>query len=627
MTLRRRFLITILGMLFVSQTTSEVSAQIFKKKEDTKASGADASVPPKKDAPKAPQKAVPKAAPVVKKKYTPAARARRSAPTAASGNKKVNTDENADSGTVEEMAALRMENDTLQSKIASLETRLATLENEGKLSPAQREKQETLKARLVSLREKKESLDRAVEGGLDPSIVETSMKEIDAEIARTQSELESIQPVSAEKNVNAINQLGNRVDELDGKVSKMDERLQAQDEKIASYAPSKGFLLKGPGDSYLKISGLLQTRMEVIQDGAPSGDSVSYGTYIRRMRLLFYGQLTKWLNFFVETDNSNLGLNGNWSSRMFIQDAYVEFNVHQAFQVDVGMLLPPFSRHGFQSATSLLGMDYHGALVKYPTGSSLVWRDMGVKARGLLFNDIVEYRLALFSGVHGGAMDPRNPDDAPRLSGRLTFNVFDAEGGPGVGGMFYDGLYLADSDAGLVSTKKVLSFGASFDWQPNLNVEIEDPSLRAAETDPFVVEKTSDYIAAAGDVFWDIPLDDAKLVSLNGQVNFYYYNHGDRDEGNVFSYYNAIGDSLCYTGWGLLGELGVRYSYFQPIVLLDVYESTASSADVGDYVGVAGGFNYYMRGHGTTFKLQVGADQKAGGDWLTAAKLQVQLVF
>ena len=38
------------------------------------------------------------------------------------------------------------------------------------------------------------------------------------------------------------------------------------------------------------------------------------------------------------------------------------------------------------------------------------------------------------------------PKDMPRVTGRLTVNVFDPEGGAGVGGMFYDGIYLKEKD-------------------------------------------------------------------------------------------------------------------------------------------------------------------------------------
>ena len=618
MSLQTKFILFCLLALF----TTNVNAQIFKQKADQPKATPEAEKEKEKPT-TAPGPSPEKKKPVNNVKWTPPKIQKKKEPIP----EPVKEEKTNESVPPETVTALQKSNETLQSQVADIDNRLKDLTNEGKLSTEQKARKEALNKRLSQLEEKKAALNAAIANGLDPAIVETSKKEIDAEIAATLSELTSIQPVSAATNIKAIKEIKDEVSAIDGKLAEMEARLAAQDEKIASYEPSSGFVIKGPGESSLKISGLLQTRMEIVQDDAPNGDNVSFGTYIRRMRLMFIGKLTDWLNFFVETDQANWGLNGNWTGRMFIQDAYAEFNIHPALQIDVGMLLPPFSRHGIQAATTLLGMDYHSVLEKYPTGGSFVWRDMGIMVRGLVFKDIVDYRLALLSGVHGSATDPRNPNDVPRLTGRLTFNVFDPEGGPGAGGMFFDGLYISETEAGLVSTKRILSFGASFDWQSDLNVEIEDPSSRTDPLAPYVVLGKADYIAASGDIFWDMPLDKQKLLSLNGQLNFYYYNHGDRRSPNGYWYYNEIEDALCYTGWGLLGELGVRYSYFQPLFLLDLYESIETDGNIGDYVGFAGGFNYYMRGHGTTFKLQVGADQKNGGDWITAAKLQVQLIF
>ena len=198
----------------------------------------------------------------------------------------------------------------------------------------------------------------------------------------------------------------------------------------------------------------------------------------------------------------------------------MELNLHDALQIDVGMLLVPFSHHGMQGAVSLHSLDYHAGLIRYPTGSHMVWRDFGVMVRGLLWEDRVEYRLAVLNGVRGGADDPRNPNDWPRLTARLTFNLFDAEGGSGTGGFFYDGLYLEKKDGAVVSTRRILSLGLSADWQKDLNVDLDTNGA---------TERRGDYFALSVDLFWDLPLDTSRRLGLSGQVNFYYYDHGDRD--------------------------------------------------------------------------------------------------
>ena len=203
-----------------------------------------------------------------------------------------------------------------------------------------------------------------------------------------------------------------------------------------------GIKVAGDDTTWLKLGGLLQTQGTFTKDAAPSGEDVGTEFFVRRMRLMIYGQLNEKINFFVETDNPNFGKNGNFDVNMFIQDAYVEVNLHEALQIDIGMLLLPFSHHGMQGATSLLSMDYHSALMKYPSGSSKVWRDYGLMLRGMI-SKWFEYRLGIYNGVHGDASlasssdgtwayqtDPRNSRDLPRITGRLTFNILDPEGGP-----------------------------------------------------------------------------------------------------------------------------------------------------------------------------------------------------
>jgi hypothetical protein len=256
-------------------------------------------------------------------------------------------------------------------------------------------------------------------------------------------------------------------------------------------------------------------------------------------------------------------------------------------------------------------------------------------AKGLVLKDHLEYRLAVWSGVHGSATDPRNPKDLPRLTGRITANIFEAEGGPGVAGMFYDGIYLKKEGDIIISTKRILSIGASFDWQPDLNVEVEQPDPSATQGTPPTPIAWSDYIAAAGDVFWDIPFGKKNILSANGQVNFYYYDHGDRRTDNGYWYYNTSSNTTNFTGWGMFCEVGIRYSRIQPIFAADVYESTEADAvnsasgdgNQGDYLSLLGGLNYYLSGNAITFKFLTGADKLNGEEWKAALKLQLQLVF
>jgi|GEM_PF-1471210 len=400
----------------------------------------------------------------------------------------------------------------------------------------------------------------------------------------------------------------------------------------------------GDDEANLKLGALLQAWGATTSEAAPDG-GMETEMYLRRMRIVLSGQTNDTVNFFFETDSPNFGKAGSYDVNMFMQDAWVELNVDPALQVDAGLLLVPFSHHGMQGATSLLTVDYHTALLRYPLGSNKVWRDAGFMARGMILHDIIEYRLGLFNGVHGKPepvkvtndagvswtqqADPRNPSDWPRVAARITFNGFDAEGGPGAGGFFYDGLYLKSEDGHVTSPKKVLAFGVSVDWQKDLAPDW-GPLPATSGTPERPIDEVTDYYAAAADVFWDLPLDGERSMAINGQVNAYYYNYGDRR--NPGSWLNeksvdAGGAKGMFTGYGVLAEAGFRYRSVEPVVAFDWFDSTKAPGDLGDYIAAYGGFCYWLYGHETSVKVQAGASKTNGVKWIPSEIVQIQLMF
>jgi hypothetical protein len=361
----------------------------------------------------------------------------------------------------------------------------------------------------------------------------------------------------------------------------------------------------------MKLGFLLQPQLHLMQDGNAAGDGLGIDPYLRRARILMYGRVGENVNFFAETDNPNFGKNGDWSGRTFIQDAFVEFNLGTPLKIDVGMLLIPFSHNSFQSATSLLTMDYHGGMVKYASG--FIWRDAGVMLRGSLLDDKLDYRLGLTNGVetqygsyladdgYGNMVetlytDALNPADLPRITGRVNFNVFDSEDGAGAAGFFYDGIYLKENDNGkLVSAKKVLSFGAAVDYQADAVYDANG--------------ETTQWMGVAADAFWDLPMGDKKH-SLNGQVDFMMYNMG---EGHALN------------GMGVFGDLGYRVHRVQPLVTVEWFDW--SEHDAADWISAYGGVNWWYMGHTANLKLQAGGTKVGEGDFGFSAAVQSQLAF
>lgn len=387
---------------------------------------------------------------------------------------------------------------------------------------------------------------------------------------------------------------------------------------LAASAAQAGAKVTVDDDKYFELGLLLQPRLDVVEDAAFNADSTSIDPYLRRVRVMFYGQYTKYVNFFIETDTPKLGLKGDWTPRVAIQDAYMEFVVRDWLQIDAGMLLLPFSHHGMQGATSLLMLDYHADLIRYPDGSNYVWRDMGVMARGLLLDKQLEYRVAVTNGRNTeDRADPtqteiRNRFDYPLLTGRLTFNFFEAEGGAGVGGFFYDGLYLKREPERLISPKKVLSVGGSAMYQQRAVLN----SLNRAEGDYTPAEPgVSDFYAFNADLFVDWPIGDG-TQAVNGQVNYYYYD---------------LGRNSATTANGLLAELGYRVDCFQPVLGLDWVDYV--NTQEGDLLTLKGGVTWWMLGHNANLKFELGASQKKDDDaasadpWVLYGAAQAQLVF
>lgn len=363
-----------------------------------------------------------------------------------------------------------------------------------------------------------------------------------------------------------------------------------------------------------------QIQMGEILDTNGDTDYYSFDPIVRRTRIMIGGEFTKHIHFFAETDNLNIGLastgadgtvTDGWSRGAFIQDAWVEANVNEYLQINAGMLLIPLSHMSSQSAGAIHALDYHSALVKYPAGSNLVWRDTGVMFRGLLAKKRVEYRVAITNGVDGdNAISPEiNEKDRPRVTGRVQFNAKEAEGGPGAKGFFYKGIYLDKDGKKIKNAKKVISFGAALDYQADAVLDGEG--------------KVANYMAMAGDVFVDMPIG-GKAQGVTMQVNAFNYNHGEANAN---------------TGMGVAFEGGYRMNMIEPLLIVDMWDATGPTdgddglKENGDLMTVALGLNYWAFAHNANLKLQVGGTRKKDADtdtedkFIKSAVLQGQLMF
>ena len=81
-----------------------------------------------------------------------------------------------------------------------------------------------------------------------------------------------------------------------------------------------------------KLGVLGQFQGDWLED--PVQDETQQNLFIRRVRLLFGGQVAKNVTFFIETDAANLGkatsAGKNISPELIVQDAYGEVKLHDA---------------------------------------------------------------------------------------------------------------------------------------------------------------------------------------------------------------------------------------------------------------------------------------------------------
>ncbi len=311
----------------------------------------------------------------------------------------------------------------------------------------------------------------------------------------------------------------------------------------------------------LSVRFLFQPQIQLTEGGSPDATAWSKDAFLRRTRVILSGALTDRVTIFVDTDIPNFGKGGNFSGSMYIQDAYIDVlllkdagPVNQ-LHLAGGLILLPFSHNNRQSAATLNALDYHGADILFPAAAQKVWRDVGIEARGLLWNDHLDLRLGVFRGAHdspieGGSI---NPKDDPRVTGRAQYNVFDAEDA-----FFYGGTYLG--------AKKILSFGAGFDAMTG-------------------------WRGFTLDAFLDYPLGpDLEVVA---QANYFNYRH---TEGSLL---------LASNGDGFDVEAGLRVKSLEPVISYEMFDPQDLAAPPFDYArNWRFGLNWWIKGHSLNLKTE-----------------------
>ena len=342
-------------------------------------------------------------------------------------------------------------------------------------------------------------------------------------------------------------------------------------------------------DQYLELHYLLQVQgYSAYKDGGTESDYWSKDFMIRRSRVILKGQAAQGVEFFMETDAPKQENNNNTESDvtkngkyLFTQDAYIDFTIAKELKIAFGHILLPFMHHDRQSAATLLCVDYTGAVV--PVGGN-VWRDTGIEFRGLLANGLVDYRVGVFDGQDRKPGTPTiNKNDMPRFTGRVQVNLKDAEEG-----FFYSGNYLGK--------KSIISFGAGIDYQQ----DAFDAGTKA-----------KDYTAWTVDVYFDHPVAANNVLTLQAayvNVKNSPFMTGTPEKANM---YFAEGGFLINGTW-------------QPVARY-YYKETETLAGVKSKISeIAGGINYYIKGHNANIKVEYAQQLKDESDDFKNKQVTIQ---
>jgi hypothetical protein len=342
---------------------------------------------------------------------------------------------------------------------------------------------------------------------------------------------------------------------------------------VAATTARAQVIVKVNDDVNFKLGVLGQFWADWLKD--PATDSIAQNLFIRRIRLLFGGQVAKNVTFFVQTDAPNLGktLAGgkNISPALNVQDAYGEFKVRDAFALDAGLMFIPFSRNSLQSAASLLPIDY-GAYTftqSAPTQST-IGRDTGFQAKGYVLKNRLEYRIGAFQG----ARDAPRSERSFRYAGRAQYEVFESEGT----GFFYTGTYLGK--------KKVLAIAGAFDTQ-------------------------KDYHAYDAEAFTDYPCGPGAVTAQLAYNRF--------DGGSTFV-------TLAKQNVVLL-EVGYLLRNLKLTPVLQYSNRAIVDTDVGDEHRWSLGANYWWTGHNANIKAAYGRINPRGQPAQKEFTIQLQVFY
>lgn len=276
----------------------------------------------------------------------------------------------------------------------------------------------------------------------------------------------------------------------------------------------KGALLKltPDGQSYLRFLTWAQVWARYTEynpgstvNGTPQDRGVDLG--LRRVRMLFLGQLTPRVQIVTHFGINNQTFNNARKPQLYLHDAWVQYQVHEN-HLSIGGGLHYWN--GISRLTSigtLAMLTLDAPLLNWPTleKTDQFARMLGVWAKGKL--GAFDYRVAVNHPFQAGPAQPTaaadyNPTSfAAAVAGYFQWQFLDRESNALP---YTTGTYLG--------ALKVFNLGAGFLWHPHAMWSRQGELL-----------KGHDLLAAAVDAFVDVPLGPGAVTAYGA---YYYYDFG-----------------------------------------------------------------------------------------------------
>lgn len=328
---------------------------------------------------------------------------------------------------------------------------------------------------------------------------------------------------------------------------------------LPATAHAAGYPLQIDADTFASLSLRVQAAAVLAQDqaGAANGDATMggdhYDVFARRIQLLATGQVTPALSFMMMLEHARYGENYSKGTGMQTADAWVQWNMSEAFHLMAGVYNPPFSRNQLTSAMYFIGPDrpiLENMMLEAP--GMYEKRDHGACLWGNLSG--LQYRFALGKGAKSQILG----DETLRTTWRVHYAFMDSE-------PIY---YYKESYLG---TQRVFTLGYSVDKQDKVSLD--------ASGNP------APYSASTYDLLMEGGGDGTTYTLLYAHYNYEWNNPERTGTDGFFS-----------QGTGWTATAAYLSAGSQPYLRQTVWDAVSGSPSAKQK-RMALGMNFYMKGH------------------------------